>query len=64
MQVSVALPERVSEIERLLRERGVYQKQLNELSLWASKTRTTLESNPDAVDPKVKIQHKIKEKHE
>ncbi|XP_063072868.1 dystrophin isoform X2 [Engraulis encrasicolus] len=52
-QVSVSLPERVLEIERLLQELGVYHGQLNDLSLWASKTRTTLESSPDAVDPRI-----------
>ncbi|XP_062373471.1 dystrophin [Sardina pilchardus] len=59
-QVGVVLPERVAEIERLLQELGVYQKQLNELSLWASKTRTNLESNPDAVDPKTEEEVKMK----
>ncbi|KAL2102193.1 hypothetical protein ACEWY4_001361 [Coilia grayii] len=52
-KVSVALPERVLEIEKLLQELGVYQRQLNDLSLWASKTRANLESNLDAVDPEI-----------
>lgn len=56
LQVGVALPERISEIERLLQELCMYQKQLNDLSLWASNTRTKLESSPDAVNAEVNIQ--------
>lgn len=59
----MALPERISEIERLLQELGVYHKKLNDLSLWASKTKTKLECSPDAVNTEVNIQHNTEIKH-
>ncbi|KAM6945421.1 LOW QUALITY PROTEIN: dystrophin-like [Aplochiton taeniatus] len=52
-QVSRDLPERQLEIESLLRELEGLQGQLEDLSAWASTTRTRLEENPEETDPKL-----------
>ncbi|XP_047211782.1 dystrophin isoform X4 [Girardinichthys multiradiatus] len=50
-QVSKALPERQLEIEGLLKELLKLQGQLEDLSAWASSTRTKLEQSPEEPPP-------------
>uniref|UniRef100_A0A7N8X944 Dystrophin n=1 Tax=Mastacembelus armatus TaxID=205130 RepID=A0A7N8X944_9TELE len=56
-QVSRALPERQWEIEGLLRELQQLQGQLDDLSAWASSTRTKLEHSPEEPPPRVGLTH-------
>uniref|UniRef100_A0A674C3Q8 Dystrophin n=1 Tax=Salmo trutta TaxID=8032 RepID=A0A674C3Q8_SALTR len=53
VQVSKDLPEKQKQIESLLKELSHFQDQLTYLSSWTSTTRTTLEENPDNVEPKL-----------
>ncbi|MEQ2188262.1 hypothetical protein GOODEAATRI_013214, partial [Goodea atripinnis] len=52
-QVSKALPERQLEIEGLLKELLKLQGQLEDVSAWASSTRTKLEHSPEEPPPNV-----------
>uniref|UniRef100_A0A8K9WVR4 Dystrophin n=1 Tax=Oncorhynchus mykiss TaxID=8022 RepID=A0A8K9WVR4_ONCMY len=51
--VSKDLPEKQKQIESLLKELSHFQDRLTYLSSWTSTTRTTLEENPDNVEPKL-----------
>uniref|UniRef100_A0AAZ3R0Q8 Dystrophin n=1 Tax=Oncorhynchus tshawytscha TaxID=74940 RepID=A0AAZ3R0Q8_ONCTS len=53
VQVSKDLPEKQKQIEGLLKELSHFQDRLTYLSSWTSTTRTTLEENPDNVEPKL-----------
>lgn len=53
--MSKALPERQQEIESLLKELGKLQGQLDDLSVWASNTRTKLENTHE--EPPAKVGH-------
>nr|XP_046191760.1 dystrophin-like [Oncorhynchus gorbuscha] len=53
VQVSKDLPEKQKQIESLLKELSHFQDRLTYLSSWTSTTRTTLEENPDNVEPKL-----------
>ncbi|KAJ3584666.1 hypothetical protein NHX12_015161, partial [Muraenolepis orangiensis] len=54
VQVSRDLPERQLEAEALLRDLERLQGQLEDLSTWASNTRTRLEHSPEDLEPRVK----------
>ncbi|XP_026157166.1 dystrophin isoform X2 [Mastacembelus armatus] len=60
-QVSRALPERQWEIEGLLRELQQLQGQLDDLSAWASSTRTKLEHSPEEPPPRVIEEVQVKQ---
>ncbi|XP_028837014.1 dystrophin isoform X3 [Denticeps clupeoides] len=49
-KVSEALPERVLEIEALLRDLKMHHQQLYNLSSWAFNTRSHMEKHPDSID--------------
>lgn len=50
--MSRALPERQLEIEGLLRDLKNLQGELDDLSAWATNTRTRLEQSPEEPPPK------------
>lgn len=60
-QVSKALPERQWEIEGLLKELERLQAQLDDLSAWASSTRTKLEQSPEEPPPRLIEEVKAKQ---
>ncbi|XP_049919112.1 dystrophin isoform X5 [Epinephelus moara] len=59
-QVSKALPERQLEIEGLLRELEKFEGQLDDLSGWASTTRTKLEHSPEEPPPRLVEEVQVK----
>ncbi|XP_049425588.1 dystrophin isoform X1 [Epinephelus fuscoguttatus] len=59
-QVSKALPERQLEIEGLLRELEKFEGQLDDLSGWASTTRTKLEHSPEEPPPRLGEEVQVK----
>ncbi|XP_064826136.1 LOW QUALITY PROTEIN: dystrophin-like, partial [Oncorhynchus masou masou] len=60
VQVSKDLPEKQKQIESLLKELSHFQDRLTYLSSWTSTTRTTLEENPDNVEPKLVDEVQVK----
>ncbi|XP_042261254.1 dystrophin isoform X2 [Thunnus maccoyii] len=60
-QVSKLLPERQLEIEGLLKELEKLQGQLDDLSAWASDTRTTLEHSTEEPAPKLVEEVQVKQ---
>lgn len=60
-QVSKLLPERQLEIEGLLKELEKLQGQLDDLSAWASNTRTTLEHSTEEPAPKLVEEVQVKQ---
>ncbi|KAM4602180.1 dystrophin [Polymixia lowei] len=60
-QVSKNLPERQLEIEGLLKDLEKLQGQLDDLSAWASSTRTKLEHHPEEVEPKLIEEVQVKQ---
>ena len=52
--MSKALPEHQLKIEGLLKELEKLQGQLNDLSVWASRTRARLEHSPEEPPPEVR----------
>ncbi|XP_028324112.1 dystrophin isoform X3 [Gouania willdenowi] len=60
-QVSKALPERQLQIEGLLREWTRLQGQMDDLSAWASSTRTKLEQCPEEPPPRLVDEVQVKQ---